>query len=123
MYRKRPLDLDCMMTYNLLNIAIPAAAGTIVIPYGTGSGGGGNTTFTTSTTHHSTFTTVFLPDLQVNTFLTRIIANLNGGPNVFDQSFNVAFADPTVQAAIAQAHTILTLAGALSINGPTLVFN
>ena len=42
-----------------------------------------------------------------------------GGPVLFDQTFNVAYSDPTVQAAVAQAALDLTGAGATSITGPT----
>jgi hypothetical protein len=38
---------------------------------------------------------------------------------LFDQTYNVAFTDPTVQAAIAQAKSVLAGAGARYYAGPT----
>jgi len=56
---------------------------------------------------------------SVNQFSTELIAQMAGGPVLFDQTFNVAYSDPTVQAAVAQAAGVLTGAGATSITGPT----
>jgi len=56
---------------------------------------------------------------SVNQFSTELIAQMAGGPVLFDQTFNVAYSDPTVQAAVAHAAGVLTGAGATSITGPT----
>jgi hypothetical protein len=56
---------------------------------------------------------------SVNQFSTELIAQMAGGPVLFDQTFNVAYSDPTVQAVVAQAAGVLTGAGATSITGPT----
>ncbi len=56
---------------------------------------------------------------SANQFSTELIAQMAGGPVLFDQTFNVAYSDPTVQAAVAQAAGVLTGARATSITGPT----
>jgi hypothetical protein len=58
---------------------------------------------------------------QVNTFQTELKARMQGGAYLYDQTFNVAFSDPSITAAIAQAKSVLTAAGAVSFSGPTLV--
>ena len=45
-------------------------------------------------------------------YATRIEAVLNGATVVYDQSFNLPYSDPTVQAAVAQADAALSNAGA-----------
>jgi hypothetical protein len=67
---------------------------------------------------YETFLTTTV-DQQVNDFSTQLIAQMPGGTVVFDQTFNVAYSDPTVQAAVAQAAGDLTTAGATSYIGPT----
>ena len=54
----------------------------------------------------------------MNNYLTRLTARIGSGPLLYDQTFNVQFSDATVQAAIQQARTQLTNAGAVSISGP-----
>jgi len=56
---------------------------------------------------------------QVNQFSTELIAQMAGGPVLFDQTFNAAYSEPTVQAAVTQAAGVLTGAGATSYTGPT----
>jgi hypothetical protein len=56
---------------------------------------------------------------QVNTFSTEIKARMQGGSYLYDQTFSVAITDPSVQAAIVQAKSVLTGAGAVSFTGPT----
>jgi len=56
---------------------------------------------------------------SVNQFSTELIAQMAGGPVLFDQTFNAAYSDPMVKAAVAQAAGVLTGAGATSITGPT----
>ena len=88
--------------------------------------GGGETqtvTSTTSTTHHETFTDTFLSSVRMDDFLTRITAQLAGGPILFDQSFNLHISDAIVQSAVANAQNILNAAGAATISGPNLIFS
>jgi uncharacterized protein (TIGR03437 family) len=56
---------------------------------------------------------------QVNTFQVELKARMQGGAFLFDQTYNAALSDPTVQAAITQAESVLTAAGAASFAGPT----
>ena len=56
---------------------------------------------------------------QVDTFQVELKARMQGGSYLFDQTYNVAFTDPTVQAAVTQAKSLLTGAGAVSFTGPT----
>jgi uncharacterized protein with beta-barrel porin domain len=99
-----------------------AAVGLLVL----GGGGAmaqfaGNTAFTNTTSVTQTITTQTVTQ-QTDTYVTEIIGKLNAG-TVFDQTFNVAFADPAVQAAVASARVAITTAGgpAVVISGPTLV--
>ena len=98
----------------LLAAATPAQAAV--------GGGSGNTTSTTSTTHHDTFTDQFQTE-RVDTFLTRIVGRIDGGATVYDQSFNLAFGDPVVQAAVAAAQAAINAAVNPDppIAGPTLI--
>ena len=74
--------------------------------------------FTTSSAELDTINTTTV-NQSANQFSTELIAQMAGGPVLFDQTFNVAYSDPTVQAAVAQAAGVLTGAGATSITGPT----
>jgi hypothetical protein len=74
--------------------------------------------FTTAAAELDTINTTTV-NQSVNQFSTELIAQMAGGPVLFDQTFNVAYSDPTVQAAVAQAAGVLTGAGATSITGPT----
>ena len=56
---------------------------------------------------------------QVNTFQTEIKARMQGGSYLYDQTFSSAYSSATVQAAITQAESVLTGAGAVSFVGPT----
>jgi hypothetical protein len=57
---------------------------------------------------------------QVNTYQVELKARMQGGSTyLFDQTYSVAFTDPTVQAAVTQARNLLTGAGAVSSTGPT----
>jgi len=82
----------------------------------------GSITATTSTTHHDTFTDQFQTE-RVDTFLTRIVGRIDGGATVYDQSFNLAFGDPVVQAAVAAAQAAINAAVNPDppIAGPTLI--
>lgn len=85
-----------------------------------GGNGSNTTTFTnsTKTNYHTTDTPV---SQRVDTFSTELIARMQGGPTLYDQTFNAAFADPLVQAAIVAARAVLTGSGASSSVGPTLL--
>jgi hypothetical protein len=81
--------------------------------------GPGETTVTSSTlTTYHLVNTINVTQ-QVDTFQVELKARMQGGAFLFDQTFNVALSDPTVQAAITQAKSVLTAAGAASFAGPT----
>jgi hypothetical protein len=75
-----------------------------------------NFTFSTVTVYSNTNVDL---SQQVNTFQVELKARMQGGAVLFDQTYNAALTDPTVQAAIAQAENVLTNAGAASFIGPT----
>jgi hypothetical protein len=77
-----------------------------------------NFTFSTRTIYDTTNATA---SQQVNTFAVELIASMQGGTTLYDQTFNVAFADPAVQAAIITVQGVLTANGAASFNGPFLL--
>ncbi|MBI5281970.1 MAG: PEP-CTERM sorting domain-containing protein [Candidatus Solibacter usitatus] len=84
--------------------------------------GSTNTTLTVSfSTSQAVHTT--LDNQRIDTFLTRLTAQLAGGPVLYDQSFNFAFSDPVVQAAILAARQVLVsaAAGPITLLGPTLL--
>jgi hypothetical protein len=83
---------------------------------------GGTSVFTPACADTQVIQTTFATN-NLNTYLTTITAELAGGAFLFDQSFNLPFSDPTVQAAILQAQGLLTNAGALSFTGPILGAN
>jgi hypothetical protein len=56
---------------------------------------------------------------QVNTYQVELKARMQGGAYLFDQTYNVAFTDPSFAAHITQAKSVLTGAGAVSFSGPT----
>ena len=58
---------------------------------------------------------------EVDLFTTQLLARLQGGPLLVNQTFNVPFADPAVQSAINTAETLLHTDGAVSILGPNLI--
>jgi hypothetical protein len=58
---------------------------------------------------------------RVDTFAVEIIGMMQGGSTLYDQTFNAAFADPMVQAALVTAQGVLTANGAASFIGPTLL--
>jgi hypothetical protein len=74
--------------------------------------------YTFSTAEIDTYNTTNVTQ-QVNTYQVELKARMQGGSYVFDQIYNVAFTDPTVQAAITQAENLLTGDGATSFTGPT----
>jgi uncharacterized repeat protein (TIGR01451 family) len=78
----------------------------------------GTTIYTTSTRTIETNLTAAVSQ-QVTNYSTELIAVMPGGSVVFDQTFNAAYSDSTVQAAVTQAAAALTGAGANSYTGPT----
>ncbi len=79
------------------------------------------TNFTTSSASAVTQITQNPPvSVQVDTYSTQLIAALQGGPVLYDQSFNVAFGNSTFQSAVVSAEGILSSDGAVSFLGPTL---
>jgi hypothetical protein len=56
---------------------------------------------------------------QATAFQVELKARMQGGSYLFDHTYNVAFSDPSITAAIAQAKSVLTGAGAVSFTGPT----
>ncbi len=78
------------------------------------------TNFTTSSASAVTQITQNPPvNVQVDTYSTQLIA-LQGGPVLYDQSFNVAFSNSTFQSAVVSAEGILSSNGAVSFLRPTL---
>lgn len=83
-------------------------------------GGTNTTTYTTST--KNIFDTSYATDnQQIDTFSTELIGRIQGSSTLFDKTFNVAYTDPSVQAAIVAAEGVLTGAGASSFLGPNLL--
>jgi uncharacterized repeat protein (TIGR01451 family) len=76
------------------------------------------TTITTSTAEYDTTNTTTV-NQQVNEYSTELVAKMPDGTVLFDQTFNAAYTNPAVQAAVAQAAGALTGAGAASYIGPT----
>ncbi len=77
------------------------------------------TNFTTSTAEiDTTFNTPITN--SINTYSTELIAQLQGGPVLINQTFSVAAADSVFLSAISAAETTLTGDGATSFVGPSL---
>ena len=60
---------------------------------------------------------------RVDTFSTELRARIGNGAFLYDQTFHVAFGDPTVQTAITSARGVLSGAGAVNFSGPTQLSN
>jgi hypothetical protein len=106
------LLLLILMIVTMLSTAAFAAVG----------GGGTNTTTYTTSTKNIYDTTTASVNQQVNTYSTQLIAIMQGSSTaLYDQTFNVAFSDLAVQAAIQSAKDALTGSGASSFTGPTLL--
>ena len=86
--------------------------------WGQGNPGSGTVTDTSALAEVDTYITTSATQ-QVNTFRTELKARMQGGAYLFDQTYNVAFTDPSIAAAITQAKAVLTSAGAASFTGPT----
>ena len=79
---------------------------------------GGITDYTTTVAEIDTYNTTNVTQ-EVNAYQVELKARMQGNTYLYDQTFNVPFADSTVQAAITQAKSVLTQTGALSLTGPT----
>jgi hypothetical protein len=110
------VGLTVGMLLALAQAAYPQILDPFSVPLGVSGGPENFTSLSTTTTNDYNTTTV---NQQVNQYSTELIAQMAGGPVLFDQTFNVAFSDLTVQTAVAQATGVLTGAGATSITGPT----
>lgn len=86
----------------------------------TGGGDTNTTTYTTSA-RSITDTTNTAVSQQVDTFAVELIGRMQGGATLYDQTFNLAFLDPTVQAALLTLQGALTANGAASFIGPNLL--
>ena len=75
-------------------------------------GGGTNGVSTTTSTQFFTIYNDTVSSQATHTYATTIDAVLNGGSVVYDQTFNLPYSDPQVQAAVAAARTALINAGA-----------
>jgi hypothetical protein len=58
-----------------------------------------------------------------NAYMTTVDAEIGGGAYLFSESFNLAYSDPAVQAAVFQAESDLLSGGAASYNSPALISN
>jgi hypothetical protein len=76
-----------------------------------------NTTSTSTAQVDTTNTTSVTQ--QVNTFQTELKARMQGGAYLFDQTYSVAFTDPSIATAVTQAKNVLSGVGAVSFSGPT----
>jgi hypothetical protein len=123
MERKRAMKIRIFLIA-LIIAALPTAA--FADPSGTGftcvgyvcTAGTINYSFSTTSIYDTSYSAV---TQQVNTYATEIIGLMQGGTTLYDQTFNVAFTDPTVQAALVTAKGVLTGSGATSFIGPTLL--
>jgi hypothetical protein len=101
------------MRIRILLIALIIAALPVAAFAAVGGGGTNTTTYSTSTRTISDTTNIAVTQ-QVDTFAVELIVRMQGGSTLYDQTFNVAFADPTVQAALVTAQGVLTANGAAS---------
>jgi hypothetical protein len=101
------------MRIRILLIALIIAALPVAAFAAVGGGGTNTTTYSTSTRTISDTTNIAVTQ-QVDTFAVELIARMQGGSTLYDQTFNVAFTDPTVQAALVTAQGVLTANGAAS---------
>src|ERR1700681_2712379 len=83
-------------------------------------GGPGTNTVTATCTIAEVDTIVTTPVTQrVDTYSIELRARIGNGSFLYDQTFNVPFSDPQVQAAITQARNVLAGAGAVTFAGPS----
>ncbi len=79
-----------------------------------------NTFFTNSTAEFDTIANTSVTASNT-VYSIELQAEMQGSGLLYDQVFTVPFSDPSVQAAVAQAESILNGAGATSISGPSLI--
>jgi hypothetical protein len=82
------------------------------------SGPSTGTCYTSSFAEVDTFNTTTVTQ-QVSTFRTELKGRMQGGAYIFDQTYSVAFTDPSFAAHLMQAKSVLAGAGAVSFTGPT----
>src|ERR1035437_3010316 len=99
----------------LLAVALPFSE------LGQVSGGSTNSTaFSNSTAEIDTLHNTAVSQ-RVDTFALDLIGGMQGGSILYHQTLNVAFADPSVQAAIGILQGVLPVSGATSFLGPNLL--
>jgi len=99
------------------------AAATIISPtlsFGSATTAKNTTNFTSSTAEIDTTVNTAVNN-QVNTYSTELIARLQGGPTLYDQTFGVAATDTAFLTAVTAAESVLTSDGATSFTGPSLL--
>ena len=99
----------------LFAVALPFSA------LGQVSGGSTNSTLYSYSTAEIDTTHNTVVSQRVDTFALELIGRMQGGSILYDQTLNVAFADPSVQAAIGTLQGVLTGSGATSFLGPNLL--
>jgi len=105
---------------NSAAVAALLASGATPISAG---GGGGSTIVTNSNSTNITGAFVDTPFTQrVDQYQTTIQAMLNGSTQVYRQTFALPFSDPVVQAAVAQANSVLSGDNA-TYGAPQLLLN
>jgi hypothetical protein len=77
-----------------------------------------NYTYSTTNKYDTTYDVI---TERVNTYEVELIAMMQGGPTLYDQTISGALGDAAVQAAITEAKAALTTNGATSFTGPTLL--
>ncbi len=104
---------------SLTGIAV-ATISSPTLAFATPSTATNTTNFTDSTAEIDTTVDTAVTN-QVNTYSTELIARLQGGPTLIDETFNVSAADATFLAAVTAVEALLTGDGATSFAGPTLL--
>ena len=74
------------------------------------------TSTSTSTSSYSQTVHLTRSEQQVETHLTRIIARVSGGPNLFDKTFNLPITAPDVQTAFAEARNLVKATPAVALD-------
>ena len=74
------------------------------------------TSTSTSTSSYSQTVHLTRSEQQVETHLTRIIARVSGGPNLYDKTLNLPITAPEVQDAFAEARNLVKAAPAVALD-------
>ena len=117
-FRIRPLSLVLLFLIIGVSLGFSSVAQADIICLSGEPGCNGGGSVTTSTSSSTFFTDVYLPEVRIDTFFTSLRGSINGGPVLVEFDFNLAFTDPTVQAAITQVQAALNLIA----NPQTLTF-